>query len=190
MISRLSVKSTTVSLLVALVSLFFIAAESSAAPAKKGASGGSDPVVVMETTKGTIKIQIYKNDAPITAANFLDLVGKGFYNGLTFHRVVPNFCVQGGDPNGNGSGGYIPPGGQSERRIPLEVKPQLTHSAGVIAMARSSDPNSASSQFYFALGPQPSLDGQYAVFGKVVDGMNVVNSIQIGDKMTKVYLGK
>lgn len=189
MISRLSVKPTAVSLLVAFMSMFFIAAESIAAPAKKP-STGSDPVVVFETPRGTIKVQIYKSEAPITAANFLDLVGKGFYNGLTFHRVEPNFCVQGGDPQGNGTGGYINPQTKRRHQIPLETKPQLTHETGVIAMARSSDPNSASCQFYFTLSPQHGLDGSYAVFGKVIEGMNVVQSIQIGDKMTKVYVGK
>ncbi len=189
MISRLSVKTTAISLLVAFVSMFFVATESMAAP-KKAASAGNDPVVVIETPRGTIKVQIYKNDAPITAANFLDLVGKGFYNGLSFHRVEPNFCVQGGDPQGNGTGGYIDPATKARRTIPLETKPQLTHDTGVIAMARSSAPNSASCQFYFTLSPQHGLDGSYAVFGKVIEGMNVVQSIQIGDKMTKVYLAK
>jgi len=148
----------------------------------------NDPIVVMDTSKGTIKIQIYKNEAPITSNNFLDLVQRGFYNGLGFHRYEPGFVIQGGDPKGNGTGGFIDPQSHSERRIPLEVKANLKHDTGVIAMARSSDPNSASSQFYFTLAPASFLDMQYAVFGKVIDGMPVVQQLRAGDKMTKVSM--
>ena len=154
---------------------------------KKEKMTTTDPVVVMDTTKGTIKVQIFKNEAPITANNFLDLVQRGFYNGLTFHRYEPGFCIQGGDPKGDGTGGFIDSQTHRERNIPLEVKPTLRHdSKGVIAMARSNDPNSASSQFYFTLGSASFLDMQYAVFGKVVDGMPVVEQLRKGDKMTKV----
>jgi cyclophilin family peptidyl-prolyl cis-trans isomerase len=154
---------------------------------RRGLMTTSDPIVVMETTKGTIKIEIFKNDAPITSANFLDLVGRGFYNGLTFHRYEPGFCIQGGDPSGTGMHGFDDPATGRERTIQLEVSPKLKHSeAGVIAMARSNDPNSASSQFYFTLGPASFLDGKYAVFGKVTDGLNVVMELRKGDKMTKV----
>jgi len=147
----------------------------------------SDPVVSMETTKGTIKIQVFKNDAPITANNFLDLVQRGFYDGLTFHRYEPGFVIQGGDPHGDGTGGFIDPQTKQERTIPLECKPGLKHNAaGMVAMARSNDPNSASSQFYFTLAPASFLDMNYAVFGKVIDGMNVVQQLRKGDKMTKV----
>lgn len=155
----------------------------------KKAKMTNDPVVVMETTKGTIKIQVFKNDAPITSNNFLDLVQKGFYNGLTFHRYEPGFVIQGGDPKGNGTGGYVDPQTKSERRIPLEVKPNLKHdSAGVVAMARSNDPNSASSQFYITLGPATFLDNNYAVFGKVIDGLDSVQQLRGGDKMVKVTM--
>lgn len=154
---------------------------------KKGNMTMIDPTVVMETTKGTIKVEIFKNDAPITSNNFLDLVDRGFYNGVVFHRYEPGFCIQGGDPTGTGTSGFIDPATKRERTIPLEVSPKLKHSeAGVIAMARTNDPNSASSQFYFTLGPASFLDGQYAVFGKVVDGLNVVKELRKGDKMTKV----
>jgi cyclophilin family peptidyl-prolyl cis-trans isomerase len=147
----------------------------------------NEPVVVMDTNKGTIKIEVFKTDAPITSGNFLDLVQRKFYDGLTFHRVEPGFVVQGGDPRGNGTGGFIDPATNRERTIPLETKPNLKHnSAGIVAMARSNDPNSASSQFYITLGPASSLDGGYAVFGKVVEGMDVVKQLKIGDKMTKV----
>jgi peptidyl-prolyl cis-trans isomerase B (cyclophilin B) len=157
--------------------------------AKKTNMTNSDPTVVMETTKGTIKIRVYKNDAPITAGNFLDLVQRGFYNGLTFHRYEPGFCLQGGDPEGTGRGGFVDPATHRERTIKLEINPNLKHSeAGMVAMARSSDPNSASSQFYFTLGPASHLDGGYAVFGKVVEGLNVVKELRAGDKMTKVSM--
>lgn len=137
---------------------------------------------VLETNKGTIKFKLFENDAPITAKNFIDLAGKGFYNGLKFHRVEPGFVIQGGDPKGNGSGG-------SDKTIPLEVTPKLKHdSAGIVAMARTADPNSASSQFYITLAPQPFLDMNYAVFGKVVEGLDVVKSIKIGDVMKKVTI--
>ena len=120
----------------------------------------------------------------------MDLVQRGFYNGLSFHRYEPGFCVQGGDPLGNGTGGFKDPQSGAERRIKLEVNPsnpQLKHdAAGVVAMARSQDPNSASCQFYFTLGPASFLDGKYAVFGRVIDGLDVVKSLRKGDKMTKV----
>lgn len=147
----------------------------------------NNPVVVMETNKGVIKVQIYEAEAPITSHNFLDLVKRGFYNGLGFHRYEPGFVIQGGDPKGTGSGGFIDPTTKKERNIPLEVKPNLKHDGpGVIAMARTNDPNSASSQFYFTLAATPFLDMNYAVFGKVVDGLKVVESLRAGDKMTKV----
>lgn len=176
-------------LMVSLLVAFAFAGFNSEALAagKTGKMSTTDPIVVMETTKGTIKIQIAKTEAPVTSNNFLDLVQRGFYNGLGFHRYEPGFVIQGGDPKNNGTGGFIDPATKSERRIPLEVKPTLKHdTAGVIAMARSNDPNSASSQFYFTLGPASFLDMQYAVFGKVVDGLNVVQQLRQGDKMTKV----
>lgn len=149
----------------------------------------TDPVVTLETNKGNIKMQIYKKDAPITSSNFIDLVQKGFYNGLTFHRYEPGFVIQGGDPKGDGTGGYVDPKTRHERRIPLEVKQEnakLTHSGpGILAMARSSDPNSASSQFYITLAPAPALDGKYAVFGKVTEGLDIAMALRKGDKIVK-----
>ncbi len=149
----------------------------------------NEPVVVMETSKGTIKIQLFTNEVPTTASNFQNLVSKGFYNGLTFHRYEPGFVIQGGDPKGDGTGGYIDPATKQEHRIPLEVKPSLKHDqAGVVAMARANDPNSASCQFYITLAPASFLDMNYAVFGKVIDGLQVVSQLRKGDKMTKVTL--
>jgi peptidyl-prolyl cis-trans isomerase B (cyclophilin B) len=158
---------------------------------------------VVLTVKGKpIAIEIDGTNAPITAGNFIELVQKGFYNNLIFHRVEPEFVVQGGDPRGNGTGGYVPKGQAQERRIPLEIKvkgavaptysqvfdvtqpPELPHKRGAIAMARSPMPDSASSQFYITLAQQDFLDGKYAVFGKVISGMEVVDTIKIGDKIS------
>jgi cyclophilin family peptidyl-prolyl cis-trans isomerase len=138
-------------------------------------------IVTIETNKGTIKFEIYEKEAPITSKNFIELTGKGFYDGLTFHRVVPGFVIQGGDPKGDGTGG-------SGKTIQLEINPKLKHVEGAVAMARTMDPNSATSQFYITLAPQTSLDGQYAVFGKVTEGMAVVKNITKGDIMKKITI--
>lgn len=138
------------------------------------------PIAVIETAKGTIKFRFFSSDAPKTCENFITLANKGFYNGLTFHRVEPNFVVQGGDPNGNGSGG---PG--------YNIKAEFNknpHLEGTVAMARANDPDSAGSQFYICLAPAPFLDGKYTVFGQVTEGLDVVHKIAVGDRMTKVYI--
>lgn len=141
----------------------------------------TNPIVVFETTKGNVSAVIYCNEAPITGNNFMKLVRAKFYDGLKFHRVEPGFVVQGGDPKGDGTGG-------SKENIKLEIVPGLKHKIGTLAMARSNDPNSASSQFYFVTGEASFLDGNYAVFGQVEgDGMAVVQKLKVGDKMTKVY---
>lgn len=171
--------------------------------------------VVMTVNGAPITIAVDGTNAPITAGNFVDLVNRGVYDGLVFHRVVRQpqpFVVQGGDPQSKdpksrqplGTGGFIDPKTGSERRIPLEIKPQgaatptygttlesaggsgspeLKHTRGAVAMARSQSPDSASSQFYFALADLPFLDGSYAVFGTVTDGMDVVDKIQQGDRI-------
>lgn len=136
---------------------------------------------VIETDKGIIKAELYADKAPITTKNFIDLANSGFYNGLTFHRVEPGFVVQGGDPKGDGTGG-------SAKSIPLEINTDLKHVKGALGMARTNDPNSATSQFYITLAPTPFLDGNYAVFGKVVQGMEVAEKIKAGDKMNKVHI--
>jgi peptidyl-prolyl cis-trans isomerase B (cyclophilin B) len=138
--------------------------------------------VVVETNKGVIKFALYEKDAPITTKNFIDLVERKFYDGLTFHRIVPGFVVQGGDPSGDGTG-------QSDKSIKLEVSPKLKHdAAGVVAMARRTEPDSATCQFYITLGPQAFLDMQYAVFGRVTEGIDVVKKIQQGDVMKTVRI--
>ena len=136
--------------------------------------GGQKPtnrVAVLETGKGTIRFQLYEDKAPITTANFVKLAKRGFYDGLIFHRVIKGFVIQTGDPLGTGMGG-------SGETIVLETNKSLTHTDGAVGMARSSNPNSASSQFYICDGPQHrSLDGGYAVFGQVIEGMDVVRAI-------------
>ncbi|HSE97659.1 MAG TPA: peptidylprolyl isomerase [Blastocatellia bacterium] len=144
---------------------------------------------IIETNKGQFTVEIYEDKAPITAGNFIDLVGRGFYNGLKFHRYEPGFVIQGGDPMGNGMGGFTDPATGRERRIKLEVSPELKHGpAGAVAMARSQNPDSASSQFYVTLGEAGFLDMNYAVFGRVIDGMDVVRQIRAGDVMNSVTL--
>jgi peptidyl-prolyl cis-trans isomerase B (cyclophilin B) len=166
--------------------------------------------VVMVIGGKSVTMELDGDRAPITAGNFEDLIKKGFYNGLNFHRVEKGFVVQGGDPNGNGTGGYKPKGKNAERRIPLEIKikgspaptysqvfedskiidqpPELTHKRGALAMARSQDPDSASSQFYVTLADAGFLDGKYAVFGKVTKGMEVIDGIKVGDKITSIKI--
>ncbi|NJO80585.1 MAG: peptidylprolyl isomerase [Cyanobacteria bacterium RM1_2_2] len=204
------------------------AATESAELASPSAVVGDDPfqnlprltgeATVQLVVKGSpITIQVDGADAPITAGNFVDLVNRGVYNGLAFHRVVREpqpFVVQGGDPQGRdpnfpidrlGTGGFIDPATSQERNIPLEIKPaeaeqpiysktfeseglteapKLRHTRGAVAMARSTPPDSASSQFYITLSDLEFLDGSYAVFGYVTSGMEVVDQIQQGDRIT------
>jgi len=129
---------------------------------------------------GEIKIEFFPEDAPKTVENFVGLAKKGFYDGLSFHRVVPDFVVQGGCPKGNGTGG---PGYQ----VKAEFNKQK-HVRGAVAMARSQDPDSAGSQFYICYGPTRHLDGSYTVFAKVVAGMEHVDRIKQGDRMTSVRI--
>ena len=125
---------------------------------------------------GTIELELYPTKAPITVANFEKLVKEGFYDGLTFHRIGKNFMIQGGDPNGDGSGG-------SDKTIKGEfsqngfTRNDIKHERGVISMARSSSNDSASSQFFIMHGDAPYLDGSYAAFGRVTSGMDVVDAI-------------
>ncbi len=141
----------------------------------------SDSVVaVIQTSKGTVKALLYPKDAPVTVQNFVRLSLLGFYDGLTFHRYVPNFVIQGGDPTGTGRGnaGYT---------IPLEVS-ERKHVEGALGMARARDPNSGSCQFYITLRPTPHLDGSYTVFGRVIEGMDVVKQLRQGDKILRIEI--
>lgn len=135
--------------------------------------------VVMHTDSGVIELELYAEHAPKTVNNFVFLAGEGFYDGLTFHRVIPNFMIQGGDPTGIGSGG---PG---YRFVDETIGNPLTHERGVISMANAG-PNTNGSQFFITHGPQPHLNGRHTVFGKVIQGQDVVDAVKQGDKMTKV----
>ena len=136
-------------------------------------------VIKMETNKGTIKLELYPQHAPKAVNNFVFLAREGFYDGVSFHRVIANFVIQGGDPSGSGGGG---PGYRFEdetRGNPLR------HETNVISMANAG-PNTNGSQFFITHSPQPHLDGKHTVFGKVIEGQKVVNAIQQGDQMIKV----
>ena len=132
-------------------------------------------VVIEMDNGGIIRIEVDEKAAPITAANFLKLVREGFYDGIGFHRIISGFMIQGGDPTGTGAGG-------SKDTIKGEFASNgfnnpIRHTRGVISMARTMDPNSASSQFFIMHADAPHLDGQYAAFGKVVEGMGVIDQI-------------
>lgn len=140
-------------------------------------------VATIKTAKGNIVAELYPKDAPQHVNNFVFLARDGFFNNLTFHRVVPGFVIQGGDPQGTGTGG---PG----YNIPPEIKAK--HTNGALAMARQGGPAqttpSSGSQFYITLAPQPGLDGQYTVFGQVTSGLEVVAKIAMGDVITSVTI--
>ena len=136
----------------------------------------SNPIVTIKMFDGSvIKAELYPEIAPNTVSNFVSLVEKGFYNGLIFHRVIPGFMIQGGCPNGNGMGGpgYEIPGEFMANGFQNDLK----HTRGVLSMARAMDPDSAGSQFFIMHEDAPHLDGQYAAFGQVLEGMDVVDKI-------------
>ena len=149
-------------------------------PPSQGAKKVKESAVITMEKGGEIKFDFFPEDAPKTVENFVTLARKGFYDGLTFHRVEPGFVVQGGDPQGNGMGG---PG----YKIKAEFNKQK-HVRGAVAMARSNDPDSAGSQFYIVLAPANFLDGKYTVFGIVTSGMDVVDKVRVGDKMKSVKI--
>ena len=131
---------------------------------------GKNPTATIETNKGKIVVELYKDEAPKTVENFITLAKKGFYNGIIFHRVIPNFMIQTGDPTGTGRGG---PG----YTFPDEISPKLHHSEpGILSMANAG-PDTNGSQFFITLVPTPWLDGKHAVFGKVIEGQSVVDQI-------------
>ncbi len=149
---------------------------------------------IMETTKGTIVLNLFDQDTPGTVANFVKLVNQGFYNGLKFHRVIDDFMIQGGCPKGTGTGG---PGYQ----IDCELRSHLKHGIGALSMAHAGtckhDPNtgqklsgdcSNGSQFFITHRPTPHLDGVHTVFGQVAQGQNVVNAIRQGDAITRITI--
>ena len=136
----------------------------------------ANPIVTITMENGdTIKAELYPDVAPITVENFVKLVKAGFYDGLTFHRIISGFMIQGGCPNGNGTGG---PGHTIKGEFSMNgVKNDLKHTPGVLSMARSMAPDSAGSQFFIMHKTSPHLDGQYAAFGQVIEGMDVVNKL-------------
>ena len=170
-----------------------------ALPEKTAAAGPSEPRVlvlkpiqplvaapekgmqaVLETSRGNIVFDLFPEIAPKTVARFSELVKKGFYNGLAFYRLLPKFLVQTGDPSADGTGGS----GQS---LPAEFN-ERKHIAGTVGMARRHDPDSADSQFYICLEPQPFLDGKYTVFGQVIEGLELLAKIQERDPVLKLTL--
>ncbi|MFT7433986.1 MAG: peptidylprolyl isomerase [Alphaproteobacteria bacterium] len=169
--------------LMSAVMLFAVNAQAGVSGAGKGVY--PDPAkmiyVKMETKHGDVVMRLFPDVAPRTVAAFVERVKEGFYDGIYFHRVIPGFVAQGGDPTlvGRPAAGYT---------LPPEFQTRVKHERGTLAMARTNDINSASTQFYIAYTSIPHLDGQYTVFGQVETGMNAVDKINKGDKMLKVYM--
>ncbi len=145
-----------------------------------------DEVAVIETSKGVIKFEFYADDAPNHVAAFVELAEKGFYDGVKFHRVEPGFVVQGGDPLSKTDDPMVGTGGPGYY-LAAEFNDRL-HLDGTVSMARAQSEDSAGSQFFICLGPQPFLDGQYTVFGQVTEGLDIVHTIAIGDVMESVRI--
>ncbi len=160
-----------------------------------------DEIAVINTSKGAIRVQLAGKDAPIHVGNFVELAQKGFYDNLKFHRYVPGFVIQGGCPNtrdftseevaeaveiGRGNFGTGGPGYSIKEEF--STNPNNVHDDGTLAMARSSDPNSAGSQFYFCLGAQPMLDMEYTVFGQTIEGKDVIDELRVGDVIESVEI--
>ena len=136
---------------------------------------GNTPKVMLETSMGNIKLELFDKDTPETVKNFLTYVDEGHYDNTIFHRVIPGFMIQGGDPKGNGTGG---PGYTIKGEFAANgIKNDLKHERGVLSMARAMDPDSAGSQFFIMHADAPHLDGQYAAFGKLVSGYDVLDEI-------------
>ncbi len=164
-------------------------------------SPNGNEVAVFNTSKGRIRVKLAGKDAPIHVANFVELADKGFYNGVKFHRYVPGFVIQGGDPQtvdatseevinsvqsgrsvfGTGGPGY-------SIKEEFTTNPHNEHNDGTLAMARSSNPDSAGSQFYFCLGAQPMLDSGYTVFGDTIEGLDVIGQLRVGDVIESIEI--
>jgi len=142
--------------------------------------GNIEKVAVVKTSKGTITFKFFEEDAPGTVENFQKLAEEDYYDNLTFHRVEPNFVIQGGDPSGDGTGG---PG----YMIKDEFNPR-PHLEGTVAMAKTRAPDSAGSQFYICLKALPQLDGKYTVFGQVISGLEVIHEIEVGDRIESIEI--
>ena len=138
------------------------------------------PKVLLKTAHGNLTIILYKDEAPKTVTRIMQLIEEGFYDGLVFHRVIPDFVVQTGDPTGTGYGG-------SGKKLMGEFN-NLNHERGTVAMARAQDPDSADSQFYITLSERPELNQKYTIFGKVVDGLDILDKIVKGDKLISINI--
>ena len=160
-----------------------------------------DEVAVITTSKGTVRVQLAGKDAPIHVGNFVELARKGFYDGLKFHRHVPGFVIQGGCPNtrdltpeevvkkaGNPFAGLGTGGPGYSIKEEYSTNPHNSHEDGALAMARSQNPDSAGSQFYFCLGAQHNLDSGYTVFGTTVEGLDVISQLRAGDEIVHVEI--
>ena len=160
-----------------------------------------DEIAVVTTSKGDIRVQLTGKDTPIHVGNFVELARKGFYDGLKFHRHVPGFVIQGGCPNTRDlsseevvSKAKSPFGGLGTGGPGYSIKEEYTtnpnneHNDGTLAMARSQDPNSAGSQFYFCLGAQPMLDSGYTVFGQTIEGLDVIGALTVGDVIEHIEI--
>ncbi|MBC96107.1 MAG: peptidyl-prolyl cis-trans isomerase [Halobacteriovoraceae bacterium] len=145
-------------------------------------NGLSHESIVIKTVHGNIEFKLYPKKAPNTVTRIIKLTNDGFYDGIKFHRVVPNFVIQAGDPSGTGSGG-------SGKKLKAEFN-DAQHIKGTVAMARTNDPDSADSQFYIALNTLPHLDGKYTVFGQVVDGLDIINKVKQGDVIISMVFNK
>ena len=161
----------------------------------------TDKNITIHTSKGDIKLTVFASKTPVTAASFLNLASRGFYDGLKFHRVIPNFMIQGGDPNTRDmSGADVAAGLEGPDGMPgtggpgycikgeFATNPRNSHVDGALAMARSMDPDSAGSQFYFCLGAQHNLDSGYTVFGTTVEGLDVISQLRAGDEIVHVEI--
>lgn len=162
-------------------------------PAAAGAGNqaqSQDPYCVVDTNKGKITIRLFQKFAPNTVKAFIKMINEGFYNGLTWHRYVPGFVIQGGCPQGNGTGFYIDPQTNQPRTLLLETNSNLRHNAaGVVAMAHTAkNPHSSSCQFYITLAKKSNLDFKYTIFGGVVDGLDVVFKLRKGDKINSINM--
>ena len=166
-------RKTTILLAIFALAIFTLPAQ--------GEESMQDIRIIVKTDKGDIEGVLYPSKAPVTVANFLNLAKRGYYNGITFHRVIPNFMVQGGDPTGTGSGG---PG----YRFEDECTPELKHDKpGIFSMANAG-PGTNGSQFFITHVPTPHLNGKHTVYGSVTTGQDVVNAIAGGDKITSIEI--
>ena len=160
-----------------------------------------EEIAVFKTSKGTIRVQLAGKDAPIHVGNFVELARKGYYDNLKFHRYVPGFVIQGGCPNtreltpeevvekaGNPFAGLGTGGPGYSIKEEFTTNPHNEHKDAALAMARSQNPDSAGSQFYFCLGAQPMLDSGYTVFGQTVDGLDVVSKLRVGDVIETIMI--